>query len=272
MSTGPDWGHGAYEVFAPSLEPSARHLVDLAAPQPGERAIDLGAGHGNATLPLAERGAQVTAVDPSLRLLGVAAQRAVEAGLAIKTVVARAESLPLPDGDADLIVSNFGMIFSPDPPGAIGEAMRVLAPGGRLLYSAWLPRGAIADLGVLIREAITSAHPAGELGAGVHDPGAARAPAWHEPATLAAHVPGGEAAITIRAEEAIFAAESGEAWMLEQEAHHPMWLAAREALDDEDRWRDLMTRSIAMLDAAATPGEPFQVASPYVIVEIHPQR
>lgn len=271
MSDGSDWGQGAYEEFAPSLAGTAEHLVDVAAPQAGERAIDLGAGHGNATLPLARSGAHVRAIDPSLRLLGIAARRASDAGLEITATVAGAESLPLPDGDADLIVSNFGMIFSPDPPAAISEAMRVLAPAGRLLYTAWLPRGAIADVGQLMREALAADEPA-QPAPGSHDPAGARAPIWHDPAALAPLIPGGAAAISLHSGDVTFHADSPTAWLEQQQTYHPMWVGLRARLGDETRWADLMERSVAVLAAAARPGEPFGIISEYVIVEIHPQR
>lgn len=269
MSSAPDWGIGAYEVFAPSLGAAAEHLVGIAAPRPGERAVDLGCGTGNATLPLLNAGAAVTAVDPSLRLLGLAAEQAAAADHQLATVVAGAESLPLPDGDADLIVSNFGLIFCPDAPAAFAETMRVLAPGGRLLYTAWLPAGAIADVATLMREATgTKTQPSmPPVARDIEGPSVL----WHDPATFANLVPGGSHAITLHHAEATFVADSGEAWFTEQETHHPMWLLAQQALPPTT-WNSIHQQAVQILDAASPEGEPFAIRSPYVVVEIRPQR
>ncbi|MEA2266554.1 MAG: hypothetical protein QOE27_2137, partial [Solirubrobacteraceae bacterium] len=67
-----DWSSGRYEQIARQLLPAARLAVDRAAPQPGDRALDLGCGTGNAALLVAESGATVTGVDPSPGLLEVA--------------------------------------------------------------------------------------------------------------------------------------------------------------------------------------------------------
>lgn len=271
MSSAPDWGTGQYEIFAPALVPAAEHLLQLAAPVPGERAIDLGCGSGNVTLPLCAAGAMVTAVDPSLRLLGVATEKARMADYDVRGVLAGAELLPLPDGDADLIVSNFGLIFCTDPEAAFAELARVLAPGGRLLYTAWLPSGPISDIAHLLRAA------ASPPGAAPRASFVARAltapsgtPLWHDPATFAQLVPGGEAAISTHDGAASFPAGSADEWFTEMERHHPMWLAAQQAIEPA-RWAELRKEGMEILTAASPDGEPFSIRSPYVVIEIHPE-
>lgn len=260
MSTRVDWGDGAYEVFSPALRPAAERLVELARPTAGERAIDLGCGDGNVSLPLVRAGAHVTAVDPSLRLLGLADQRVRDDGHQLTTVVGTAESLPLPDGDASLVLSNFGLIFTPEPGRAVAEALRVLAPGGRLLYSAWLPTGPIAQIGQAFGAAITGDATVAESPSPI---------SWHQPATLAPLVPGGASAITAHHGEIDFHAPSAQAFNDEQAEHHPMWRAMREALGDEQAWEQLMREATAILKAASPPDR-FLVRSQYVVVEIHP--
>ena len=82
----PDWDAGRYETFAAELEPAAQRLVELAAPAPGERVLDLATGTGNAALAAARRGARVTGVDSATRLLEVARGRAAAEELAIEFV------------------------------------------------------------------------------------------------------------------------------------------------------------------------------------------
>lgn len=268
MSAAPDWGNGRYELFAPALEASAANLVRIAAPQLGERAVDLGCGSGNATLPLAAAGAQVTAIDPSLRLLGIATERAREAGHRITSAVAGAEAIPLPAADADLVISNFGVIFAFDPTAAIREVMRILTPDGRFLFSAWQPRGAIADVARVMREAaVGSATPSP-----IRNPDGANVVLWHDPSTFAHLIPGGANAITVHEAETDFVAESADAWIQQQAESHPMWLAAREHLADDAVWRKVLAQSIEVLAAGSRETDQLRVASPYSVIEIHPRR
>lgn len=271
MSAQQDWGIGEYEIFAPALLPAAERLVSRAAPVPGERAIDLGSGSGNATLPLLATGVTVTAVEPSLRLLGVTVERAKLAGYDVAPVNAGAESLPLPDGDADLIVSNFALIFCTQPEAAFAEVVRVLAPGGRLLFTAWLPTGPIAAIAQRIRAVITAGQRTGQT-AFVADPKAAQPGTvlWHDPATFAHLVPGGVDAITVEQDEVVFTAGSADEWFTTMELHHPAWLVAQEQLP-AGKWAELRTSLVAELEGSVLADGTLAVTSDYVTIEIHPQ-
>lgn len=269
MNGAPDWGNGAYEQFAPALEAPAAHLIRVAAPMAGERSVDLGCGSGNATLPLAAAGTQVTAIDPSLRLLGIATERAREAGHRITSSVARAESIPLPDGDADLVISNFGVIFATEPAAALSEILRILTPDGRFVFTAWQPQGPIADVARLMRQATSSAvqtSPVRDT-----DPGSGLI-AWHDPSTYAHLVPGGLDAITVYEAETDFVAESADAWIQAQAQAHPMWLAVREHLADDIVWEQILTKSKELLAAGSQKQDELIVASPYSVIEVRPQR
>lgn len=264
MNAAADWGIGTYETFAPALEDAAAHLVRVAAPQPGERAVDLGCGSGNATLPLAAAGTHVTAVDPSLRLLGITAERARAAGHRITTSLAGAESLPLPGGDADLVISNFGVIFATDPVAAFDEVLRVLTPSGRFVFTAWTPKGPIAEVAGLMRATV-----AGEAGA-PPAPAPGDVIAWHDPSTFEHLVPGGAAHVVVHEAEATFSAESAQAWVEQQAAHHPIWLSARRHVADDAVWAALQAEATTVLAAGSTAETGFAVQSPYVVVEVHP--
>lgn len=267
MSSGPDWGDGAYEKFAPALEDAADHLIRIAAPLAGERAVDLGCGSGNATLPLAAAGTQVTAIDPSLRLLGLTTERAREAGHRITTAVAGAELIPLPDGDADLVVSNFGIIFATDPAAAIGEVLRILSPDGRFVYTAWQPFGAIAEIATIMRAAAGQVAP----GHGAAEDGDTPGTAWHDPTTFADRIPGEMESVVVHEAETDFVADSADAWLRQQAEHHPMWMAARAHLS-EDVWDQVMRESSEVLSAGSRSTDRLVVSAPYVVVEIHPRR
>lgn len=73
----------------------------------------------------------MTAVDPSPRLLGVVKTAAQQQGLSIVSEVGGASNLPVSDGSSDCVLSNFGIIFAPDPGAAVTEIAGLLSPRGR---------------------------------------------------------------------------------------------------------------------------------------------
>jgi SAM-dependent methyltransferase len=101
--------------------------VDWLVSEEARTAVDLGAGTGKLTALLAARGLTVTAVDPSPDML--AELRRLHPGIA--TVVAPAESTSLPSAAADLVVAAQAWHWF-DPGAATREAVRLLAPGGRV--------------------------------------------------------------------------------------------------------------------------------------------
>src|SRR3954453_13566746 len=111
----PDWGAGHYEHTAAQLQGAAVVVVDVAAPAEGEHVVDVGCGTGNASLLAAARGARVTGVDPAERLLAVARPLAGGRGPPAPFVSGEAAALPVGDGEADLVLSVFGVIFAADP-------------------------------------------------------------------------------------------------------------------------------------------------------------
>ena len=120
-----DWGDGRYERTAAQLAPVASVVVERAAPQPGERVLDLGTGTRNAALLAAARHATVIGVDPAARLLEVARARAADAGLDATFELGEGAAIPVESGTIDATVSVFGVIFAPDPVAAAAELDRV---------------------------------------------------------------------------------------------------------------------------------------------------
>lgn len=148
-----DWSVGEYELTAAQLRPAAEILIDLAAPMPGEVVVDVGCGTGNSALLAAAAGAKVTGVDPARRLLEVAQSHAEDAGLDITFVEGTGEAIPLDDGYADVVVSSFGVMFSPDVPAAVAELDRITAKGGRILVTSFPPEGPMMKvMGAAIEE------------------------------------------------------------------------------------------------------------------------
>jgi ubiquinone/menaquinone biosynthesis C-methylase UbiE len=130
-----------YDRFVrPRFEPVAGHLVDLLDPREGERVLDLGAGTGNATLPIARRvgpGGSVTAVDAADGQLQVLRRRAAEAGLGnVRAEAMNADHLLFPRHAFDAAVSNLGVpVLRWEQ--TFGEVFRILRDGGRFAFSEW---------------------------------------------------------------------------------------------------------------------------------------
>lgn len=106
---------------------------DLLGEVRGLRVLDLGCGHGMASVVLARRGAIVTACDLSLGYAREASTRATANGFAIRTLVCNGEQLPFADGSFDRIWGN-AVLHHFDLRRAAMELARVLTPGGSAVF------------------------------------------------------------------------------------------------------------------------------------------
>jgi ubiquinone/menaquinone biosynthesis C-methylase UbiE len=95
------------------------------------RVLDVGAGTGHLALPLAQRGYDVTAVEPAQAMLERLEHNAAERGLTLRALHATAEALPVADGSVDLVVISDALHFI-DAERAGLEVARVLAAHGTL--------------------------------------------------------------------------------------------------------------------------------------------
>jgi len=250
-----DWSVGNYERTAGQLLPAAEELIEVAAPREGEHVVDVGCGTGNAALLAAGRGARVTGLDPAARLLQVARERASAEGLEIEFVAGDGASIPLGDGEADLVLSVFGVIFAPDPAAAVAEMARVCAPDGRIVLSAWVPTGAISRMARIPREAVARA-----LGT---PPTGAPFP-WHERDALAELLEPHGFSLTSEERSISFTGESP-AQYLDAEAEHPLAVAARAVLEPRGEGEALRERMLEVLVEGNEDPQAFRVTSRYVI-------
>jgi demethylmenaquinone methyltransferase/2-methoxy-6-polyprenyl-1,4-benzoquinol methylase len=112
-----------------------RRLIGFAAPQPGDRALDLATGTGDIAFALAARGARVVGLDITLRMIELARDK--KAGdprsVAPHLLVGDMLALPFPAAAFDIVTTGYGLRNVPDLATAIDEIRRVLAPGGRVL-------------------------------------------------------------------------------------------------------------------------------------------
>jgi SAM-dependent methyltransferase len=258
--TGPppvDWDIGNYERIAEQLLPVARVVVDRAAPSAGERVVDVGCGTGNAALLAARRGARVTGVDPATRLLQVAREQAAADHLDADFVAGDAASIPLADGEADLVVSVFGVVFAPDPGAAAAEMARVTGPAGRIVLSAWIPEGAISQTGRLAREAVTRV-----LGLPPGPPPFR----WHDRDALAELFAPHRFDVSVETESIAFTAGSVAEQLDGDQANHPLALAGRAVLERQPgELEALRERIFEVYEAGNEDPDAFKVTSRYVI-------
>lgn len=96
--------------------------------------VELGCGSAYFSAWLMKAGARPVAVDLTPAQLDTARQCQKEFGLAFPLVEANAEDVPLPSGSFDLAVSEHGAGVWCDPERWVGEAARLLRPGGRLVF------------------------------------------------------------------------------------------------------------------------------------------
>jgi SAM-dependent methyltransferase len=123
------------------LRPFTVRLLDAAAVEPGERALDIGCGCGHTTRAVAAAAApgQVLGVDLSAPMLDRARQLAEASGLDVDFVQADAQTHPFPAGAFDVAISRFGVMFFDDPVAAFANVRAGLAGGGRCLFVCWQP-------------------------------------------------------------------------------------------------------------------------------------
>ena len=140
------WGSGDYSVVGTTLQIVGERLCEAIDVRSGERVLDVAAGNGNATLAAARHFAEVTSTDYVSELLERGEERAVAERLAVTFKVADAEALPFSDGEFDVALSTFGVMFTPDQEKAAGELSRVVRKGGRIGLANWTPESFIGQL------------------------------------------------------------------------------------------------------------------------------
>ena len=111
-------------------------LLELVAPQPGERVLDLACGTGivaRTVAPMVQPGGQVIGVD--FNPAQIATARSIDSSIEWRE--GDAGSLSFAEGELDLVVCQHGFQFFPDRVQAVKEIRRVLKPGGRVGIAVW---------------------------------------------------------------------------------------------------------------------------------------
>ncbi len=112
------WASGDYPSMVETfLLPLGPRLVEAGRIGPGMNVLDVAAGTGNASIPAAKAGANVTASDLTPELFDAGRRRAETEGVELEWVEADAESLPFENESYDVVMSSIGAMFAPPPPG-----------------------------------------------------------------------------------------------------------------------------------------------------------
>lgn len=130
------WDHLVMKMLDPV---GAEMIRSLALRDDGEH-LDIASGTGEPGLSIAAlvpRG-RVVLTDLSAGMLAAASANAQARGLPnVEVRECGVDELPFSDGSFDSISCRFGLMFFPDIPGAVGELVRVLRPGGRISAAVW---------------------------------------------------------------------------------------------------------------------------------------
>ena len=144
------WAAGDYAVIGTTLQIVGESLCEALDLRAGQRVLDVAAGNGNATLAAARRWCDVVSTDYVPALLERARARAGAEGLAVQFEQADAENLQYRDGAFDVVLSTFGVMFTPNQEQAAAEAARVCKPGGKIGLANWTPSSLVGEMFKLI--------------------------------------------------------------------------------------------------------------------------
>jgi len=115
--------------------------VELLAPEPGSRILDVGCGTGASALPAAVAvgpGGRVVGIDVAENMLACARAKAEAEGLANVSFACRDMTTCAEDlGRFDAVISVFSIFFVEDVAGQLGLLWQRLRPGGRLVVTVW---------------------------------------------------------------------------------------------------------------------------------------
>jgi SAM-dependent methyltransferase len=120
------------------FEPFAEYIAVRVETMPVGDVLETACGTGIVSRALRRRlpeQVKITATDLNQPMLDHA--KTLSNGEHIGWQQADAQALPFPDATFDAVVCAFGAMFFPDKDGAYREAMRVLRPGGRFLFTVW---------------------------------------------------------------------------------------------------------------------------------------
>ena len=213
------WSSGNYALIGTTLQIVGEELCEALDVRAGQRVLDVAAGNGNVSLAAARRGCEVLASDYVPALLERARERAQAERLNIEFRQADAEALPFTDGAFDVVVSTFGVMFTPDQERAAAELVRVCRHGGKIGLANWTPEGFIGQLFKTVGRHVPPP-------AGIKSPAA-----WGSRVRLGELFDGHAASVTSAQRHFVFRYRSPEQWLQVFRSYYGPVLKAFGALD-----------------------------------------
>jgi ubiquinone/menaquinone biosynthesis C-methylase UbiE len=140
------WSSGDYAIVGTTLQIVGETLCEAVDLRSNQRVLDVAAGNGNATLAAARRFADVVSTDYVGALLEGGRRRAEADRLPVTFQEADAEALPFADASFDVVLSTFGVMFTPNQDKAARELLRVCRPGGKIGLANWTPESFIGQM------------------------------------------------------------------------------------------------------------------------------
>jgi ubiquinone/menaquinone biosynthesis C-methylase UbiE len=140
------WSSGDFGIIGTTLQIVGESLCEAVDLRAGSTVLDVAAGNGNCSLAAARRWCDVTSTDYVPALLEDGRRRASAERLSIKFQEADAEALPFKKESFDVVLSSFGVMFTPNHERSAGELLRVCRSGGKIGLANWTPAGFIGKL------------------------------------------------------------------------------------------------------------------------------
>ena len=140
------WSSGNYAIVGSTLQIVGEGLCETLDLKAGSKVLDVAAGNGMASLAAARRWCDVISTDYVPDLLERGKARAAAEGWNIKFMEADAEDLPFEGDQFDVVLSTFGVMFTPNQDQAAAELLRVCKPKGKIGLANWTPDGFIGQV------------------------------------------------------------------------------------------------------------------------------
>ena len=140
------WSSGDYAIVGTTLQIVGEELCEAMDIRAGSKVLDVAAGNGMASMAAARRWCEVTSTDYVPDLLERGRARAVAGGMSIEFKEADAEDLPFDNNGFDVVLSTFGVMFTPNQDRAAAELLRVCKPKGQIGLANWTPEGFIGQV------------------------------------------------------------------------------------------------------------------------------
>ncbi len=127
-ASGQAWDVNLYDRSFGFIAEFGAGLVEMLAPGPGERIIDLGCGIGQLSAQIAASGCEVIGIDADSEMIDLARRKYPD----IRFICATGENFSL-DAPADAVFSNAALHWMKQPEPVIANVARALRPGGRFV-------------------------------------------------------------------------------------------------------------------------------------------